>query len=482
MPELMGPGSMAQRILAIVPPAVLAVVGFVLVGWWVTADGTDRLALRVPGMEGPGLPVGQGEEGPAALTLEQVGHPVLGRGVPSAIKGQWPWFRGPNRDGVCADGVRLARRWPEGGPPVLWRVQLGRGHAGPAVADGCVYVLDYDAEAQADTMRCLSLDDGREIWHNSYPVVVPENHGMSRTVPAVSGGYVVSLGPKCHVVCWDAASGQARWVLDLVHQFGAKVPPWYTGQCPLVDRGRVILAPAGEAFMVAVALESGKVLWESPKVRDWEMTHVSIAVTEFAGRRMYIYCGSGGVAGVAADDGSVLWESTEWVGRMATCPTPVPIGDGRVFFSSGYRAGSLMMQLAEEGGRWMARPAFRLKPAQFESEQHTPIFFEGHLYGVRTKPGGEQLVCLDLDGRELWNSGEDKFGRGPYLIADGLIYLMDDDGTLTMAEATAEAYRPLGRFQVFEEGHDAWGPMAMVEGRLLLRDLTRMACLDVAER
>ena len=28
-------------------------------------------------------------------------------------------------------------------------------------------------------------------------------------------------------------------------------------------------------------------------------------------------------------------------------------------------------------------------------------------------------------------------------------------------------------------GHDSWGPMAMAGGRLILRDLTRMVCLDV---
>ncbi len=48
----------------------------------------------------------------------------------------------------------------------------------------------------------------------------------------------------------------------------------------------------------------------------------------------------------------------------------------------------------------------------------------------------QQLVCLDLTGKELWNSGRDKFGSAPYLIADGLIYAMNDEGLLTMAEAT----------------------------------------------
>jgi outer membrane protein assembly factor BamB len=68
------------------------------------------------------------------------------------------------------------------------------------------------------------------------------------------------------------------------------------------------------------------------------------------------------------------------------------------------------------------------------------------------------------------------------MIADGLIYVLDDVGVLTLAEATHEAFRPLGRAEVIDHAHDSWGPMALVAGRLNVRDLTRMVCLDVAEK
>ncbi len=119
-----------------------------------------------------------------------------------------------------------------------------------------------------------------------------------------------------------------------------------------------------------------------------------------------------------------------------------------------------------------------LAPKQFNSEQQTPILFDGHLIGIR-KQGGGKLVCLDLDGQEIWESGKDRFGHGPYMIADGTILAMGNDGLLVMAEANTVEYRPLARFQVFEDGHDAWGPMALAGGRLIVRDMTRMTCLDL---
>jgi outer membrane protein assembly factor BamB len=122
----------------------------------------------------------------------------------------------------------------------------------------------------------------------------------------------------------------------------------------------------------------------------------------------------------------------------------------------------------------------QLEPRRFNSEQQTPIFYEGHIYGVRKRGG--QLVCLDAEGQQLWHSGSDRFGHGPYLIADAALFVLDDSGWLTAADATSEGYRRWGRCEVFAEGHDAWGPMAMVGGRLVLRDLTRMSCLDLNQK
>lgn len=466
-------------------PAATAFVAAAALAYWLTPD---RFApderLREP--VGPVAPsTTASAKAPKAIDIR--GQFARGPGQLGTDLGAWPAFRGPNRDAVSPEQVRLARSWPGGKPPELWRVELGEGYAGPAVQDGCVYVLDYDAKAKSDALRCLSLADGREIWRRWYHVNVPRQHGMSRTVPAVAGPHVVSLGPLGQVLCADSRSGDFRWGIDLAAQYGTKVPPWYAGQCPLIDNGRAIIAPAGRALMIAVDAATGRVLWETPNPRSWQMTHGSIAVMEFAGRRMYVYCGSGGVAGVWADDGRILWDYPDWSVPMANVPMPVPMGDGRIFLTGGYKAGSLILQLEAQGDRVMPRAAARLKQEVFGSEQQTPIFFGGHLYGVLSKDAGalkEQMVCLDRDGRMLWASGpRHRFGPygGPYIVADGLILVVDDNGALTLLEATPRAFRPLAQAKVLP-GHESWAPMALVGGRLLVRDLTTMVCLDLREQ
>jgi len=463
----------AMKLLAGTIPVALAIAALISMYVWFNRDAGPELALRLPGADNrPKKLVGEDEPAKISGTL------LKSDGVPADLPGAWPRFRGANFDAISSEEFTVERSWPQQGPKALWSVELGEGYAGAAVLAGRVYVVDYDQENLADAIRCLSLADGKEIWRYSYPVKIKRNHGMSRTVPAVTEKYLLALGPKCHVTCLDSTTGEFRWMLNLVGQFNAKVPPWYAGQCPLIDHGKAIIAVGGEPLMIAVDCESGEIVWQSPNPRRWTMTHSSIIPTEFAGKPMYVCCASGGVAGISPSDGSILWETTEWKIRIANAPTPVVVGDGLIFLSGGYNAGSMMLRLTEQGDEIIAQPAFRLEPEVFGSAQHTPIFYNGHIYGVR--PDG-QLTCLDLDGKVVWTStSAHRFGLGPYTIVNGLIYVMNDSGLLTLAQADPSGYVQLAQAKVLE-GPDSWGPMAIAAGRLIVRDLKRMICLDIAQ-
>jgi outer membrane protein assembly factor BamB len=340
--------------------------------------------------------------------------------------------------------------------------------------------MDYDRDRKQDALRCLSLADGLELWRFAYSVSVKRNHGMSRTVPAVSDTFAVGLGPKCHVVCVDAMTGQLRWGLDLARQYGTTVPPWYAGQCPLIDRGAVILAPGGRnALLLALDGQTGQTLWQTPNPHAWKMTHSSVIPMQFEGQRMYIYCANNGVVGVSADTGAILWETTDWKISLATVPSPLVLEGGRIFLSGGYNAGSLMLQLKKDGDRFLAQTAFRLDASVFGATQHTPLLYQNHIYGVR--PDG-RFVCLNREGKTAWaGDSNQRFGLGSFLLADGLIFAMNDSGLLRLIQATPEKYNLLAQAQVLK-GRESWAPMALAGGRLLARDLTRMVCLDVAKR
>jgi outer membrane protein assembly factor BamB len=458
---------------ALALPLLAAVVAVTaLAFWWVHQD-KDAISPRLPGAD-----QAPGADGAAAINPILSGKLIAGNAQPGNLPGFWPQFRGPNRDGISPETTPLARSWDAGGPRQLWAVDCGEGYAGVTVREGRVYLMDYDYDKKQNALRCLSLADGGEIWRFAYTMPVKRNHGMTRTVPAVSDKFVVAMDPKCHVLCLDAVTGELRWGMNLVTEFGATVPPWYAGQCPLIDGKAVILAPGGhDALLAAIELETGKTLWRAPNPRDWKMTHSSVMPMEFAGQRFYVYCGSGGVAGVSAKDGTLLWETAAWKISIATVPSPLVLDGGRMFLAGGYNAGSLLLQLQDQGGKLVPQTVWKLAPEEFGATQHTPIFHDGRLFG--TRPNG-QFVCLGLDGKVVWASpAGDSFGLGPFLLAEGLFFVMDDSGKLSLVEDSPARFNLLARAQVLK-GRESWGPMALAGGRLLARDFTRLICLDVS--
>ena len=324
--------------------AVFAVAALVL---WLAHPLADAVSQRLPGAD-----QAPGAEGASAANPILAGKLIPGNAQPTNLPGSWPQFRGPNRDGISPETTPLARSWAAAGPRQLWAVDCGEGYAGAVVRDGRVYLMDYDYDKKQNALRCLSLADGGEIWRYAYALPVKRNHGMTRTVPALADQFVVAMDPKCHVLCLDAATGELRWGMNLVSEFGATVPQWYAGQCPLMDGNAVILAPGGhDALLAAVELATGKMLWRSPNPHEWKMTHSSVVPMEFGGQRFYVYCAGGGVAAVSAKDGALLWETAAWKISFATVPAPLVLDGGKIFLSGGYGAGSLLLQLEDQGGQ-----------------------------------------------------------------------------------------------------------------------------------
>ncbi len=471
--------------------AAVLLCGSVAVTGWLMIEPAYDVSVRAPGGTRPagvsGADLPESIEG----TVHHTGR------TPPDIRANWPGFRGPYRDGVSDDMTILAPNWPAGGPKKLWTREVGEGYAGCAVIGGRVFFQDYDSAKRREMVRCISLEDGNDIWSFAYKLRVKRYHGYTRTVPAANDDLVVTFGVKCHVTSLDSNTGELLWAKSLVHEYGSRVPQWYAGQCPLLDGENVILAPCGnvtegedangqpvargkDVLMTALNAKTGEVVWEVPNTRRWQMTHGSIARMELDDyTKMYVYAASGGVLAVG-ENGELLWETPDWKVPMANVPMPVPVPGNRLFLSGGYGAGCMMLQIVKEGDRYVPKELWRRPATVFGSQQQTPIHYKNHLFGIRPD---QQFVCLSLRGEVVWSSGRgERYGKdgGAYLIADNKIFALDDDGVMTLMEATPKGYRKLDRAEVFPKLH-SWAPMALTAGRLLARDETLLACFDVAK-
>ena len=465
--------------------AAAGITAVIVLFWWLIHDPSAGLTEHAPGLDNR----------PASATGE-AGIVAIGTyfmafdGIPSKLTGSWPRFRGKDFDNISKDNIRLADRFQPEGPAVLWSVDLGEGHAGPVVSDGKVFVLDYDDSLNADILRCFSLDDGREIWQRGYEIYIKRNHGISRTVPAVWKNYVVTIGPKCQVMCVNSDSGQFVWGLDLAKEYKSEIPLWYTGQCPLIEDSLAVLAVGGSSLIIAVNCVTGKVAWQVPNPDKWQMSHSSVIPMILHGKRMYVYAAIGGLIAISADKkdkGKVMFRSAEW-NHSVIAPSPVYAGNDRIFVTAGYGAGSMIFRVVAQADSFVLSAIQQIKPDQgLASEQQTPIFHLGQLYSILPKDAGparNQFVSCNPDdiSKIIFTSGKTKrFGLGPYIIADNKFYILSDEGVLTVIKVSKDDYQELAEFKILR-GHDAWGPMAIVNGRLLARDSRQMICIDLRTR
>lgn len=458
--------------------------------WWLFNDHSFEVTERVPGMDNrPKVEIRYDSVfiGEFLDTLSELDE---------HIAGNWPRFRGVDFNNISKDTTPLAETWDTAGPDIIWRTTLGEGYAGPAVHNGRVYLLDYNEKKKADMLRCFSLFSGKELWRRWYYVNLKRNHGYSRTIPAVTEKYVVSIGPRSHVMCLDPLNGNLLWTIDLEKEYGIPgkekgriTPDFYTGQCPMIDNDVAVIAPGGKALMIGVDCATGKVIWKTPNPDTLRMSHGSIIPMIIYGKRMYVYNAVGGVCGVSAegdDIGKLMWKTTEW-SPATTAASPLLLDNNEIAVFGSYGAGGARIKINAEGSGYSASISEQHKATNgLSSDQQTPIIVGDYIWSMLPENAGplkKQLVCYHKSDllTPVWSSGkENRFGRGlgPYIVSGDKMYLLDDDGKLYLFGMQNKSVTLLASHKILN-GIEAWGPMAIAANYLIMRDARNLLCLNI---
>jgi hypothetical protein len=187
----------------------------------------------------------------------------------------------------------------------------------------------------------------------------------------------------------------------------------------------------------------------------------------------------GSVNGIDPLSGKVLWTYSNW-----QCAIPVPhavdAGDGRVLITGGYNAGAAMIKVQKAAdGSYSATELF--KNPDFGSHTQPPVLYKDHFYAHYTiNERSDGLVCMTLDGQVKWKTGDDPaFVRGGSVLADGLLLATDGSTKLYLVEPDPSGFKPLASAVMLEPGTN-WAPLALVDGKLFIRDQKQLKCVQVA--
>jgi outer membrane protein assembly factor BamB len=379
----------------------------------------------------------------------------------------FPQFRGPGRDGVL-EGIRLSRDWNRSPPRLLWKIEIGAGWSGFAVAGDAVFTQEQRGEMEVVSSYALSTGEprwtvaARERYETAIGGVGP------RATPTVSGERVYAMGATGLLSSIERSTGRVLWQAQAIRENGGEVNEWGASSSPLVHGRLVIVSASGRdgRSMVAYDLETGKLAWAGGKDRSG---YSSPVLAEICGAPQVLVLNHSSVASHSIADGSVLWR-VPWPGGNPNVAQPLPLPGDRVLVSSGYGVGSALYRVERSGGGLSAKELWRSKSLKAKFANF--VARGEHVYGL----DDGILVCLDLsNGERKWKAG--RYGHGQLLLVDDVLLVTTESGDGVLVEASPDAHRELTRYPLLPG--KLWNPPALAPPFLLVRNDEEAACYEV---
>ncbi len=417
----------------------------------------------------------------------------------------WPQWMGPQRDGVYRE-TGVAKTIPADGLPVLWRMPIHGGYAGPAVAGGRVFVTDFIAasgkstndpgarDKMTGTERILCLDEatGKELWKVAYDCTYQISYANGpRATPTVDGDRVYCLGAEGDLLCLNTKSGDILWQQKLPEAYKTETPIWGYSAHPLVY-GDLLITLAGGKGSVAVALDkaTGKERWRA--LSATEIGYCPPSILKLGGKDRLIIWDADKINALEPESGKVVW-SKPLQPRYAMS-IAIPRLSGDLLFASGIGEVSAVFPIDKQGqpgeSLWNGKPKIGVYCAN-----STPTFEDEVIYG--SDCGSGMMIAVNArDGSRYWETfqpttgGERRASHGTVFIVkhEDRYLLFSETGDLIFAKLTPQAYEEQSRMHVLEPTSDAfgravvWSHPALANRKLFARNDREIVCVDLSAK
>lgn len=414
----------------------------------------------------------------------------------------WPQWMGKNRDNVWReDGI--IDKFPAGGPPIVWRVEIAGGYAGPAVANGKVYITDYataeDVKVEnfdrgnfngMERVLCLEETTGKLLWKHEYSVKYTISYPAGpRCTPVVEDNRVYTLGAEGHLFCFDTEkNGEVIWSQDLKQEYNTKAALWGYAGHPLIDGNKLITLVGGEGtHVVAFDKMTGAEIWRFGTSK--EQGYSPPTIIEAGGVRQLILLRPDAVTSIDPETAKEYWSVPYEATSGSIIMSPVVVGE--YLYAAGYSSKSLLLKLdsqkpaVEEVWRDQARSA--ISPVNVQ-----PIVDGNTIYGLDQK--GAMMALEIPSGKRLWEStapidGKRSKGSETAFIVrqDDRYWLFNELGDLIIARIDTSGYSEIDRARVIQPSNTAfgrevvWSMPAFANRRAYIRNDHEIICVDLAK-
>ena len=386
----------------------------------------------------------------------------------------WPHWGGPNGN-FTTDATGLADRWPEEGPPRLWRRDLGEGYSAIVGQDGVLYTQYRLGEREL--VIALDAATGATIWERGYDSPTGGGWNFERgagphATPAVAGERIFTVGSTGKLHAWRRSDGSLLWAKDVIEELEGTFRHRGYSSSPIVH-DRAVLIPVGGAgkTVVAFAQDDGSILWRGG---DDDNSYSSPILIELDGRHQLVALGATEIVGLDITSGSLLWSHSHPTRNAFNISTPLWSDDGLLFVSSAYDGGGRVIRLTAGAGSTTVEELWFSN--QMRVHFGTAIRLGDIIYASSGDFGPAPMAAVDVHtGEVLWR--DRSFAKHSAIYADGKLILLDEDGVLGLVRVSREGLEVLSRAQVFDSL--SWTVPTLVGSKLYIRNREQAMALEL---
>ncbi len=403
------------------------------------------------------------------------------------LDGDWKQWRGPNRDGHAAP-QSLLKEWPANGPKLTWSVSTaGTGYSSVSVEGEKLYTLGK--RDKNNVLICLNAKSGTEIWvsligraANSKDYNTGWGDGP-RSSATIDDEFVYALSDIGDLGCFRKADGEPVWAVNLVSDFGGRVPEWGYSESVLIDGDRLIVTPGGKNFLVGLDKRTGAKIWASEFSAGAQ--YVSVVKHSFDGVPVYLTACERGLVGIHCETGKLLFKNEETGNGTAVVSTAIVSGNV-IYHSSAYKAGNVAVRVSAIDGVLSAVQLYHESKESMENHHGGYVLHDGAIIGFTNTLRGAWIAQDLLTGKVLWSKKIGKSRSGSIAFADGMAYCYDDqEGICTLARVSRTGFKEIGQLKIPEQTDSdrkqgaIWTHPVIAGQMLYIRDQEKIFAYDL---
>lgn len=373
------------------------------------------------------------------LAALAAGAALLGLSAHAARGGDWPQWRGSNRD-ARATGFKAPKEWPKE-LTQKWKVTVGDGVASPALVGDKLFV--FAREGNSEVTRCLDANTGKEIWKDGYDAPFQgrgdQGYPGPRSSPAVAGGKVVTFGVNGTLSCLSAEGGKKLWRTET----GPR-PMFHTASSPLVADKLVVVQVGSEnsGGVNTYDLEKGEPKWAWSEEGASYSSPVLMTVGD---AKMVVALTSKSLVGIDLADGKTKWKIAFPLPGQRNYNAATPVVDGQTVIFSGSNRGTKAVRVEKKGDAFEAKELWTNKESAVM--YNSPVVKKGAVYGLAAS---DTLFCVSEEsGKTAWTHQVNaRRGYGTIVDAGPVLMALTPASDLLVFEPSEKDYNQVASYKV----------------------------------